>query len=338
MGTLSTALRGLGRGVMALLAGTWAMLCWSARQFHWDTARRGPRPAQPRGWRLGVLGLLSLVYVLAGVLAMSWATKGLPSWQEIPILLVGLFTMSMVAIYWRHIGMWQRITARAPRKFNLPWITVLLVLLAVAILPLMVPATADAHPPSETNKATDTEPHPMAGESVLTTKAVSWLAALTGWGAQEVCQALVVAGLTYFITSGNAPGAVATVAIGGGCFVASTLVEFEVNDLLAAVKYPLTIHRGGHGRQTLDATCMSLLSGPGVTYPSASTLQACGPMAKHIAAHHDFEQGPAKHAAKRASILADAQKKLAAKVAVYKEYTGERLSQRGGATLILMRM
>ncbi|MYB23179.1 MAG: hypothetical protein F4066_09685 [Chloroflexi bacterium] len=182
---------------------------------------------------------------------------------------------------------------------------------------------ASAHPPSEENESTDTVPHPKAGENVLPENVINWVAKLTGDRAEGVCVRLALAGLVW--SSINPPPGITTFAIGVGCWAAGDRTKFSAKELMAAVKFPQTMHSRGGGAYNVSASCVAALGATSEAgEPSPAIIKQCG-IDRHIGQHHNFEQGPAKHAAERAAGLAKAKKDLAEHVAVYQDYIGPRL-------------
>lgn len=314
----------LGTGMMTLSRETWAMLCWNALQFHPNAERRGPRPSTPTGWRGWIVRALYLACYVLIVFGINRAASGLPDGPTFGLQMAGLLVGVIVLSYSRHRGADVRLLRSTGKMLRLPWLAALVLLASVTIGVVSGTDSADAHPPSEENKSTDTVPHPNAGDTILPENVISWLSSLTGSRANAACTSLAVAGLALTRIPATLPAGVTALAIGGGCYVLSNQTKFKASDLLAAVKHPLTIHPRGGGANKLSTTCVAQLSGG--QNPSAAVVKACS-IDLHIAKHKEFEDGPAKHAADRAAALAAAKAKLAEIVAVYQDYTGPKLVQ-----------
>lgn len=160
MRCIQTASSGVGKGVMALLAETWAMLCWFASQFHPSAERRGPRASSPSGWR-GLIAYAGYFGIYAPIfLGIGEAARSLPELQAIGLQLAGVFVAYMIATYSRHLGTDIRLLRSMAMKLRMPWLVPLALVVSVAVAVVLATDSADAHPPSEANQSTDTVPHP----------------------------------------------------------------------------------------------------------------------------------------------------------------------------------
>ena len=163
MRLLQSVFSGVGTGLTALPSETWAMLCWSALQFHPNAEPRGPRPSTPTGWRGWILRALYLAYYVLIAFGINRAASGLPDGPTFGLQMTGLLVGVIVLSYSRHRGADVRLLRSTGKMLRLPWLAALVVVLGVTIAVISGTDSADAHPPSETNKSTDTVPHPNAG-------------------------------------------------------------------------------------------------------------------------------------------------------------------------------